>query len=197
MRPTKPGDEYRPLRRYRRRMAMARAIALLGICSIVLALVPAAGASQSSIDAYAGEALVLGKPTHRHRPPPASGTGSGRATGHGLQSTGGQHPGAQAPGGGSATSVHNVTGPRTSSDGTSSSTPSGYQLPTHGRIVVSPSKTAKSSAHPTNEVPSVFHPEAAAGNASLSGLDWILVALGVAGLATLAMLLRRIDSTSR
>ena len=181
---------------------------LLGGClALILTAAPAA-AELSSVDAYGGQAQVLGKPVHRH----GAGTGSTGAQGSGRgQSTGasgsaaGGSSGSAAGSGSSFTPGAGSGAPTTPSRSNSAAGAGGGNTTGggerggaggHGGGSGTRAAGAGSSAGASGGVPS---PPIAAANAadvsdgslSLSALDMLLLAAVFVGLACVGVLIRR------
>jgi hypothetical protein len=160
----------------------------------LLACAPAY-ATESSIDAYAGEAAVLGKPNHRvrHLQPRGSGEGggttsshesSGRGTTSGGTSSGSTTGRGPSSGGGSPTGASGGKSGTSSKDGgePAGGTSTGNRAPLGtSRVGLTPSS----------------YPAEPAGGASLSALDIVLVIAGICLLVATALLLRRASPTTR
>ena len=131
-----------------------------------------AAAESSSVDAYAGQALVLGKPSarphrtgtrpgSRSRPPGASETeassaagssGSGSSSGPGSGSssgTGGSGSGASAPGASGTAASSPVRGSSSSSPSTGSASPEGSARA--GRVSSAPGTSTSATAEQTQQ----------------------------------------------
>lgn len=177
---------------------MARTLALVGTSAALgLALAPGAHASESSVDAYAGEALVLGKPTHHAR------RGSeGRVGGTTNQAGSKEHIPTGAGTGGSSTGS-GPSGGSSSGAGGSATSSSGGAAGSSGDTVRASGKgsgtdgASRPSTGPAESgaVPSIY--PAATGGPSLSALDVILICLGISLLAAVALLLRRVAHTAK
>lgn len=169
-------------------------IAALAVAVAALALALVAGAPSadvSSIDAYGGQAAILGAPrhvkAHRHTSPGASekaGTGSHRSgeaasgASNGNGSTGAQ-AGSSAPNGASGSQPRAVAG---GSAGTGS--PSAVASGERG------SDQTPSQTPPANVA------ARSAGGVSLSGLDIALIVLGAISIAGMVIVVRRIAHSS-
>lgn len=180
--------------------------ALLGGClALALPAAPAA-AELSSVDAYGGQAQVLGKPVHRHVKSGSSGTqgsraGSGRSAGaSGSQTAGGGSSETSVgsgshSGGGSISTTHVTTG---SANGASSHTGSGG---TGGNGAGSSTSTGPTSgAAGAGQSPPVALADSAAvsdGSLSLSSLDVLLLVALCAGLVGVGVLIRRWSRQAR
>jgi hypothetical protein len=172
---------------------------LLGGClALVLAAAPAS-AELSSVDAYGGQAQVLGKPVHRHVAAGGSGArGHGHESGPSAASTGSQSGGGSA-GSPSGSGSHATTG---SSSGTPA-TPSG----SHGAAGAGEGSaagghgggagatgTGGASAVAGGQSPPIAlatSAEVSNGSLSLSALDVLLLAVVFAGLVCVGVLIRR------
>jgi cobalamin biosynthesis Mg chelatase CobN len=156
-------------------------VLVLLLAGALLVLPPAGSASAdvSSLDAYAGEAAVLGKPHHRHRGPRASTGSSDRLSAssrsNGSTSTGGVASGAN----GSATGIGKVgslTGTTTSSS----------------------SATGGKHTEGATPGPTAFGPRASSSttSSSLIGTDVIVLIALVALLIATGVLIRRLSRGS-
>jgi hypothetical protein len=184
---------------------------LLGGCLVLVLTAAPASAELSSVDAYGGQAQVLGKPVHRHVAPQGSGT---QSAGRGGEQSAGTTSSASA-GGGSA-------GGSSSSSGSHSSTGSSSATPTtpsaaNGATGASASSAAGggsggpnghgdgSGASPAGtdgasgaaggaQSPPIALADSAEvshGSLSLSSLDVLLLVIVFAGLAGVGVLIRR------
>src|SRR5450759_4807797 len=150
-----------------------------------LAAAPAS-ADVPSLDAYAGQALVLGGPHHPH----AGGHSGGR-----------NGPGSSGGGGGSGSAVGSGSSPgsgASSSPGSSAgSTHAGSGTSRSRSGAASPTGTGRSSASETGSPqrsPAVAR--LTASSVPLSGLDVLLLAVGLVCLVSTGVVLRRARRTS-
>jgi hypothetical protein len=189
--------------------------ALLGGC---LALVPTAvpaSAELSSVDAYGGQAQVLGKPVHRHAAPGGSsstkGSGSGGEQGTGASGSqagggsAGSSPGSGAhpstsPSAGSSAGTHTTPSASNSVSGAGASNAAGGRsggTSGHGGGGGGASSTTAggvSGAAGGGGSPPIALANSAAvsdGSLSLSALDVLLLVVVFAGLAGVGVLIRR------
>jgi hypothetical protein len=165
-----------------------RGFELAGTVSLALivaaALAAPAVAESSSIDAYGGQAAVLGKPVHRHHHAPGTQPSRGPSTTEEEGASGGAAgvagAGARAGGGGSgggaAPGAHGASG--------------------HGAggVAASPRTAAHAGGGPSEPV--ALSTRSTDGSLSLSGLDVLLLCLLLACLLGAGVLIRRLSSTS-
>lgn len=185
-------------------MLASRTLALGGL-SIAFALATPAVtfAAPSSVDAYAGEALVLGKPTHSHRHATPSTRGGQAKASHNRAHAGASSnsKGSSGPSGGTLTSSR-------SGGGSSGGGASGTRAAVGGGTIVSGGTSAVTQGHAQSHprstpasppsqatsasgaTPSTL-PAEVGGGTSLSALDIALIAAGLVAVAGVALLIRR------
>lgn len=148
-------------------VSVVTALALSGAQSAATAT-----ADVSSIDAYAGQAQVFGKPHHRHH-----------ASSHGVASTRAESHGAAAvpvqTGGGST--------PPPSSQGTSSSSPAPHRSSGSGHSSRSSGPSAARQTQPLDAAPA----RVSSGAGGLSAFDVLAIVLGTLALLATALAVRR------
>jgi hypothetical protein len=189
--------------------------ALFGSCLALVLVAAAASAELSSVDAYGGQAQVLGKPVH-HR---AASNGAKRAPGssgaHGQQGTGtsGSGGGGESSRSPSGSESHATTGsgaPATSGSGTSTTSsatagasghnPAGGDRTGHragghsgaaagAAVGVGVASGAASGQSPPIAATNLA--DVSEGSLSLSALDVLLLLVLAAGLTGVGVLLRR------
>jgi hypothetical protein len=186
---------------------------LLGGCLALILTAAPAMAELSSVDAYGGQAQVLGKPVHRHAAAKHS-TGAqsaGRESGQSAGTSGSQAGGGSAgsaSGAGSHADVGSRSGAPATPDGSSSaagtnggnaaSAGSGRGAGSHGHGHGSPAGAAgtggSAGASGAGQSPPIAAANAADvsdGSLSLSALDVLLLVVVCLGLAGVGVLIRR------
>jgi cobalamin biosynthesis Mg chelatase CobN len=187
---------------------------LLGGCLALVLTAAPASAEISSVDAYGGQAQVLGKPVHRSHHHRAAGRspetrGSRVKDGHGAGASG-----AQTGDGGSSASSSSSVSPATStstagSSSQASTAPSGsHASPTPGsadpssgpgggssagghRGAAGAAASEASGAGQSPPIASANVADVSDGSLSLSALDVLLLVVVCAGLAGIGVLIRR------
>jgi hypothetical protein len=182
---------------------------LLGGC-LALALTAApAGAELSSVDAYGGQAQVLGKPVHRHVAPGGSGTqGSGRESGQSAGTTGSGTGGGGSAGSPSGSGSHASTGSSSATPttpgasnsvaGAGASNAAGDSGGTGGHggdsgasITRTGGASGATGGGQSPPIALVNSADVSDGSLSLSALDVLLLIVVFAGLAGVGVLMRR------
>ncbi|HEY2283320.1 MAG TPA: hypothetical protein VGH60_07210 [Solirubrobacteraceae bacterium] len=173
--------------------------ALLGGClALVLTAAPAAIAELSSVDAYGGQAQVLGKPVHRHAAANGSKSARGSSGAHG-QSAGatGSEAGGESGQSSSGSSAAGSNAPASSGSkplttasgaaGTGASSAHGGHAGAH-RAGTHRGVTAAGQNPP---IAAANLADVSNGSLSLSALDILLLVAVFAGLAGVGVLIRR------
>lgn len=161
---------------------------LAALATAACSLAPAASAEVPSVDAYGGEALVLGS-SHRHGHGGGSGTGAGRrgATGG---STGQGSGSATSSSGSSSGSSSHVSGSGGAQAGGRRSATSGGAT---GQASAGGSEATTGSS---GSRPASFADHQAASSSAFGTTDILLLIAGVVCLAALALVLRTVRKPS-
>jgi hypothetical protein len=176
--------------------------------SLALTLVAApASAELSSVDAYGGQAQVLGKPVHRHRTVAGSPGGAGSRSGQGSGASGSEADAratakpSSGPGSheGSGATAPTRSGSSTASNGTagtgSSAGREGDAGARHGgegaKGAVAVGISGASGGQQSGPIAAENLADVSNGSLSLSALDVLLLVVIFAGLAGVCVLIRR------
>ncbi|MGA8362943.1 MAG: hypothetical protein WB709_00305 [Solirubrobacteraceae bacterium] len=189
--------------------------ALLGCYLALVPMAVPASAELSSVDAYGGQAQVLGKPIHHHHRTTGKSPGvqgAGRESGHSGGATGSQAGGGSSgPSGSSPGSVsHSTAGagsggpttpssangaPKAGSGNTASGADAGSGGNHHGGAVAGAVGVAGASgvsaAGQSPPIAAANVADVSDGSLSLSALDVLLLVVVFAGLAGVGVLIRR------
>ncbi len=184
-----------------------------GFFALVLTAAPAT-AELSSVDAYGGQAQVLGKPVHRHvQGGGSSAQGSGQAGGQGNKTSGsqttssGSAQGSSGSGSNASTGSSSTTSTASSSSGGAYGTNGGNSTAgagggSHGGGGGGASSTSvngSSSGSASGQSPPIALANSAAvsdGSLSLSTLDVLALLAVIAGLIAVGVLVRRFSRPS-
>jgi hypothetical protein len=188
-----------PIRWFSHRGPRLGGVLLGGCLAFVLTAAPAAGAI-SSVDAYGGQAQVLGKPVHRHGAATGStpARGSGRAGGQGAGASGAQAGGGSAglsPGSGSNSTAGSGSGTPTASSGSHSAAGAGSGAAGGGGGGAGAAGTGGASgasgAGHSPPIAAANLADVSEGSLSLRALDVLLLVAVAAGLVGVGVLIRR------
>lgn len=171
----KPADEAMLERMSSRSLRIVVSV-VAGLALSGSSIAATATADVSSIDAYAGQAQVFGKPHHRHRPS-SHGAASTRAESHGgaavqIQGNGGSTPPPSSQGTSSSAVAHRSSG------GTSHSSRSTRS-------------SGPSTAKETQPLDAAQPARASSGVGGLSTFDVLAIVLGALALLATALAVRR------
>jgi hypothetical protein len=181
---------------------------LLGGCIAVLLTAAPASAEISSVDAYGGQAQVLGKPIHHHHRAAGGSSGaqgSGRESGNSTGTSG-----SAAGGGGSAESSsgsmsHSTSGPSSGAPSTPNGSHSandagggnttggggGGGAGSHGGATTADAASGASGTGQSPPIAAANVAEVSNGSLSLSALDVLLLVAVFIALASVGVLIRR------